>query len=84
MLAIHQSAKEARISVKAAIHALCEEVKAGSAMTLGTIHKLKGLEYKNVAYLDYGKQWLGAQELNVKYVGVTRAIESLTLQEEPV
>jgi len=80
MLAIHQSAKEARISVKSAIHALCEEVKAGSAMTLGTIHRLKGAEHKNVAYLSYDKKWPGEQERNIKYVGLTRASESLTLQ----
>jgi superfamily I DNA/RNA helicase len=50
------------------------------AMTLSTIHKAKGLEWANVAYLDYDKIWDGAQESNIKYVGVTRAQDTLTLQ----
>lgn len=49
------------------------------AMTLSTIHKAKGLEWKSVAYYEYDKEWEGAQESNIKYVGVTRAQENLIL-----
>lgn len=52
------------------------------AMTLSTIHKAKGLEWKSVAYYEYDKIWEGAQESNIKYVGVTRAQENLILHKK--
>lgn len=54
----------------------------GQALTLSTIHKAKGLEWEHVVYLDYAKEWKGNQESNIKYVGVTRAKQSLVLHEE--
>lgn len=52
------------------------------SMILSTIHKAKGLEWDHVVYLDYGKDWKGNQEDNIKYVGVTRSKNTLTLQEK--
>ena len=57
-----------------------EITKSQDRVTLSSIHQAKGLEWANVAYLDYDKVWDGAQESNIKYVGVTRAQDTLTLQ----
>lgn len=54
-------------------------------ITLGTIHKCKGLESDTVWFLNqeaipvkYAKQsWQLEQEYNAKYVGITRAISTL-------
>lgn len=54
-------------------------------VTLSTIHKSKGLEYPTVFFLDkhllpskFAKQpWQLEQELNLMYVGITRAILNL-------
>jgi superfamily I DNA/RNA helicase len=52
------------------------------ALTLSTIHKAKGSEWDRVIYLDYGREWPGAQESNVRYVGITRSKQSLLLHLE--
>ena len=52
-----------------------------NAFTLSTIHKAKGLEWSNVAYLNYDQEIEGEQEGNIKYVGVTRSKSSLILHE---
>ena len=49
------------------------------AFTLSTIHKAKGLEWKDVTYLNYHKQTQGDQEDNMRYVGCTRSMDTLTL-----
>jgi superfamily I DNA/RNA helicase len=59
--------------------------KAG-LITLSTIHKAKGLEWRHVWFLDswripspFAKQpWEQSQESNMKYVGITRAQHTLT------
>lgn len=72
--------------LKAEIKALFSDMK--SAVTLSTIHRAKGLENRRVFILDYNslplvwdgqKQWQFYQELNLKYVAITRARESLFL-----
>ena len=50
-----------------------------NAFTLSTIHKSKGLEWDEVIYNEYEKEWTGVQEDNIKYVGVTRAKRKLHL-----
>ncbi len=77
-LAVLQSSGNAATAIKT----MLEERKSGSALTLSTIHKAKGLEWDSVVYLDYGKVWRGPQESNAKYVGVTRAKHKLLLQQE--
>ncbi|MEO0733466.1 MAG: ATP-dependent helicase, partial [Bacteroidota bacterium] len=58
------------------------------AIRLSTIHRAKGLEEKRVFVLDYDqlpfgrqgqKDWERAQEVNLKYVAITRAQEALFL-----
>lgn len=64
--------------VDRALAELLEAPKA-HAFTLSTIHKAKGLEWQDVTYLNYHKQTQGDQENNMRYVGVTRAQQTLTL-----
>jgi ATP-dependent exoDNAse (exonuclease V) beta subunit len=82
MIALHEEAARSSITVDAAIAKLLETPKH-EAFTLGTIHKMKGLEYPNVTYFDYWdeKPAVG-QENNIKYVGVTRAQENLILHKD--
>lgn len=55
-------------------------------LTLATVHKSKGLEWKNVFILDKNRffpkwakqQWMIEQERNIVYVAVTRAKRNLT------
>lgn len=67
--------------------------KQGDAIKLSTIHRAKGLEEKRVFILDYDmlpilrpsqKGWEITQEVNLKYVAVTRALESLFLVNSEV
>ena len=51
------------------------------AMQLSTIHKFKGLEAETVIYVNYGKEYVGLQENNLKYVGCTRAKVNLLLHK---
>ena len=62
--------------------------KQGNSIRLSTIHRAKGLEEKRVFILDYDvmpmlrpsqKNWEVTQEVNLKYVAVTRAMDSLFL-----
>jgi superfamily I DNA/RNA helicase len=66
------------------IEKLFTEVR--DAVRLSSIHKAKGLEAKRVFFLAPGgfkpphprsQPWERQQELNMRYVGVTRAIEEL-------
>jgi DNA helicase-2/ATP-dependent DNA helicase PcrA len=59
-----------------------------NAIKLSTIHRAKGLENNRVFILDYDllpyyrqdqKEWQREQELNLKYVAVTRALQELYL-----
>lgn len=63
---------------------------SGSTITLSTIHKAKGLENKRVFILRPDKlpliyrnqrDWQYEQELNLKYVAITRSMESLWFVE---
>lgn len=47
-------------------------------LKLMTIHKSKGLEFDNVYILDESLIQRKGQDLNVRYVAITRAIEKLT------
>ena len=62
----------------------------GNAVRLSTIHRAKGLENDRVFILNYDelpytrlqqKDWEKAQELNLKYVAITRALKELYLIE---
>jgi len=61
-----------------------------NSIRLSTIHRAKGLENKRVFILNYDslpyyrlqqKDWERTQELNLKYVAITRALEDLFLIE---
>ena len=67
-------------NVDQALTELLEAPKA-NAFTLSTIHKAKGLEWHNVTYLGYDKPDSSDQADNIRYVGVTRAQDTLTLVE---
>ena len=75
---------------------LCEVIRKlftdqNSRVTLSTIHKAKGLERETVWWLNSSQQpsrwakkpWQQAQEKNLMYVAITRAIERLVLIELP-
>jgi superfamily I DNA/RNA helicase len=64
--------------VEASIAKISAEAKT-AAMTLSTIHKSKGLEWDNVIYYDFEKEWKGSQENNIKYTGLTRSKDKLYL-----
>lgn len=51
-------------------------------LTLSTIHKAKGLEYKNVVIQDPVSLDINAGEVNVLYVGCTRAKRNVLLLSE--
>lgn len=53
----------------------------GKGLYLGTVHSTKGLEFKHVFLLDDGWQADDDTERRLYYVGMTRAIETLTLVE---
>lgn len=62
------------------------------SVKLSTIHRAKGLENDRVFILNYDelpfqrleqKEWERVQELNLKYVAITRAKETLFLVESP-
>lgn len=61
-------------------------------ITLASIHKSKGLESKRVWWLNSSKcpsrwakqEWQKQQEVNLCYVAVTRAIESLRMIEDEI
>jgi DNA helicase II / ATP-dependent DNA helicase PcrA len=59
---------------------------------LSTIHRAKGLENERVFIIDYDKlpmyhleqkEWEKVQEINLKYVAVTRAMKELFLVVTP-
>lgn len=61
------------------------------SIKLSTIHRAKGLENERVFILDYDelpmhhaeqKEWESVQEMNLKYVAVTRAMQELYLVRE--
>ncbi|MEO0728327.1 MAG: ATP-dependent helicase [Bacteroidota bacterium] len=66
----------------------------GDAIKLSTIHRAKGLEENRIFVIDYDKlpylrleikDWEITQEINLKYVAITRAKEELYLVEsEPM
>lgn len=60
-------------------------------LTLSSIHKSKGLEWKNVYVLGFNQlipsryatlDWMLEQESNLKYVAITRAMEKLVYVED--
>lgn len=53
-----------------------------NALTLSTIHKAKGKEWDTVVYFDFDNEWIGDQESNVKYVGITRSMNKLYLHKK--
>ena len=74
---------------------LCEIITSlfeskDNAIVLGSIHKVKGAEYKNVFWLNRSQcparwvkqDWQHEQERNLCYVATTRAKENLYLIEE--
>ena len=77
------------------VEAILERIKAfvsakKNAIKLSTIHRAKGLEEKRVFVLDYDqlpfarqgqRDWEKVQELNLKYVAITRASERLFVVE---
>lgn len=63
-----------------------------NSIKLSSIHRAKGLEAKRVFILDYDKlpmfrneqkDWERTQEINLKYVAITRAMNKLFLIESP-
>lgn len=77
------------------VSAILERIKAfvsakKDAIKLSTIHRAKGLEEKRVFVLDFDqlpfarqgqRDWEKVQELNLKYVAITRASEQLFVVE---
>lgn len=76
------------------IPALCEKIESlfsdhNGVLTLCTVHKAKGKEWKNVAILEPGlmpskwarQEWQYQQELNLQYVAFTRFQERLIFLE---
>lgn len=77
------------------VEAILERIKSyvsakKNAIKLSTIHRAKGLEEKRVFILDYDslpfarqgqRDWEKVQELNLKYVAITRASEELFIVE---
>lgn len=66
---------------------LFEDDKLDNCVTLSTIHKAKGLEADNVYIIvpnklpltwENQKSWEFQQEMNLKYVAITRAMKTLT------
>jgi superfamily I DNA/RNA helicase len=75
--------------VIAVIRKLFTDEGAANQTTLSTVHKAKGMESHTVFILDghlmpskWAKQaWQQVQEQNLKYVAVTRALDSLFFVE---
>nr|WP_320191600.1 RecQ family ATP-dependent DNA helicase [uncultured Desulfobacter sp.] len=65
------------------LSALLEEKQArrtGTGVVAGTVHSIKGMEFKHVFILDHGwKNTEIEEERRLYYVGMTRAINHLTL-----
>ena len=65
------------------LSALLEEKQArrtGTGVFTGTVHSIKGMEFKHVFILDHGwKNTEIEEERRLYYVGMTRAMEHLTL-----
>ena len=65
------------------LSALIEERQArrtGTGVFTGTVHSIKGMEFKHVFILDHGwKDKEIEEERRLYYVGMTRAMEHLTL-----
>jgi DNA helicase-2/ATP-dependent DNA helicase PcrA len=67
------------------IEELFNDEEKNGAITLCTVHKSKGLEWRNVFILDSyrfmpkwaRKDWMREQETNIKYVALTRAKRNL-------
>lgn len=68
-------------------------MKDSGLLTLSTVHKAKGLEYKRVYILEpatlklphimhWGKQWQRQEERNIEYVACTRAYEELVFLKD--
>ena len=53
------------------------QIKSGNAITLSSVHKAKGLEWKRVFILRDTLRDTNTEELNIQYVAITRAIEEL-------
>jgi superfamily I DNA/RNA helicase len=74
-------------NVIAAINAIFTDEQSGEGIRLSSIHKAKGLEAQVVFFLEpkgatcphpmARSAWQRAQELNLRYVAITRAIETL-------
>ncbi len=82
---VREDGKHAVSDVVAYIDQLFADNVTGM-ITLSTIHKSKGREWKRVYWLDrigtcpspYAKQaWEKGQEINLQYVAATRAMETL-------
>lgn len=82
LLTLHGAAAADNITVEAVIDQLLAGSKAGNATTLATIHKAKGLEWRDVTFLNYDPDADGGQERNVNYVGVTRSQGTLRLHQK--
>lgn len=76
-------------SVCAEIDRIFDDNIKGGYITLSTIHKSKGREWKRVFWMETGpskwavKQWEIEQEVNLCYVAATRAMEELVLFPAP-
>lgn len=79
MLVLHQACSAQGKKVEDVLKLLGEGSKDPRAVTLSTIHKAKGMEWKEVSFLDYNPEREDGQEKNLLYVGVTRAQETLNL-----
>ncbi len=53
------------------------QIKSGNAITLSSVHKSKGLEWKRVFILRDTLRDSNTEELNIQYVAITRAINEL-------
>lgn len=69
------------------LNSLFTEIKGGNCITLSTVHKAKGLESDNVYIIlpdclplvwKGQKEWQHEQEMNLRYVALTRAKKTLT------
>jgi superfamily I DNA/RNA helicase len=56
-----------------------DEISAGRAIVLSTIHKAKGLEWDRVFILADTLRHTGGEEDNINYVAITRAKSHLTM-----
>lgn len=76
---LHESTKD----VAKALDNLSQESKMGNAITLSSVHKAKGMEWREVTFLSYDPDRDGGQERNINYVGVTRTMDTLNLIPPP-